>query len=119
MHYTVEFRGTRGRLYTQLSASYTFTDTTLPRTVTLTLSPGAEVSIDLIDITALQIIALSCETGSVNLSVINNGSTIINLPRVVAGSYHFNNVDIVDAKIQLVAIGTAPVPLQLIYAGIA
>ena len=119
MHYTVEFRGTRGRLYTQLSASYTFTDTTLPRTVTLTLSPGAEVSIDLIDITALQVIALSCETGSVNLTVINNGSTIINLPKVVAGFYHFNNVDIVDAKIQLVAVGTTPVPLQLIYAGVA
>ena len=119
MHYTVEFRGTRGRLYTQLSASYTFTDTTLPRTVTLTLSPGATVSIDLIGITALQGIGLSCETGSVNLSVINDGSTIINLPRVVAGSYHFNNVDIVDARIQLVTVGTAPVPLQLVYAGIA
>lgn len=119
MHYTVEFKGTRGSLYTQLSASYTFTNTTLPRTITLTLSPGAEVSIDLIDITALQVIALSCETGSVNLSVINDGSTIINLPKVVAGFYHFNNVDIVDARIQLVAVGTAPVPLQLVYAGVA
>jgi hypothetical protein len=67
MHYTVEFSGTRGRLYTQLSASYTFADTTLPRTITLTLSPGAEVSIDLIDITALQVIGLSCETGSVRI----------------------------------------------------
>ena len=119
MHYTVEFSGTRGRLYTQLSASYTFADTTLPRTITLTLSPGAEVSIDLIDITALQLVGLSCETGSVNLSVINNGSTIINLPRIVAGSYHFNNVDIVNGKIQLAAVGTAPVPLQLVYAGVA
>lgn len=119
MHYTVEFSGTRGSLYTQLSASYTFTDTTLPRTVTLTLSPGATVSIDLIDITALQLVGLSCETGSVNLSVINNGSSIINLPKVVAGSYHFNNVNIVDAKIELEAVGTAPVPLQLVYAGVA
>jgi hypothetical protein len=117
MHYTVEFSGTRGRLYTQLSASYTFADITLPRTITL--SPGAEVSIDLIDITALQVIGLSCETGSVNLSVINNGSSIINLPKVVAGSYHFNNVNIVDAKIELEAVGTAPVPLQLVYAGVA
>lgn len=119
MQYSVEFKGTRGRLYTQLFASYTFTDTTLPRTVTLTLSPGAVVPIDLIDITSLQVVGLSCETGSVNLSVINNGSTIINLPKVVAGFYHFNNVDIVDAKIQLVAVGTTPVPLQLIYAGVA
>ena len=119
MNYTVEFKGKRGNLYTQLFASHTFTDTTLPRAVTLTLSPGATVSIDLIDISALQVIGLSCETGSVNLSVINDGSTIINLPRVVAGSYHFNNVDIVDARIQLVAVGTAPVPLQLVYAGVA
>lgn len=119
MHYTVEFSGTRGRLYTQLSASYTFADTTLPRTITLTLSPGAEVSIDLIDITALQVIGLSCETGSVNLSVINNGSSIINLPKVVAGSYHFNNVDIINARVELTAVGTAPVPLQLVYAGVA
>jgi hypothetical protein len=119
MHYTVEFKGKRGSLYTQLFASHTFTDTTLPRTVTLTLSPGATVSIDLIDITALQLVGLSCETGSVNLTVINNGSTIINLPKVVAGSYHFNNVDIVDARIQLTAVGTAPVPLQLVYAGVA
>ena len=119
MQYSVELKGTRGKLYTQLFTSYTFADTTLPRTITLTLSPGATVSIDLIDITALQLVGLSCETGSVNLSVINNGSTIINLPKVVAGSYHFNNVDIVDARIQLVAVGTAPVPLQLVYAGVA
>jgi hypothetical protein len=119
MHYTVEFKGKRGNLYTQLYAGYTFEDTTLPRTVTLTLSPNAVISIDLIDITLLQLVGLSCETGSVNLSVINNGSTIINLPKVVAGSYHFNNVDIVDARIELVAVGTAPVPLQLVYAGIA
>ena len=119
MQYSVELKGTRGKLYTQLFTSYTFADTTLPRTITLTLSPGAEVSIDLIDITALQVIGLSCETGSVNLSVINDGSSIINLPKVVAGSYHFNNIDIVDAKIELVAVGTAPVPLQLVYAGVA
>ena len=119
MQYSVEFKGTRGSLYTQLFASYTFTNITLPRAVTLTLSPGAVVWIDLIDITSLQVVGLSCETGSVNLSVINDGSTIINLPKVVAGSYHFNNVDIVDARIQLVAVGTAPVPLQLVYAGVA
>ena len=119
MHYSVELKGTRGKLYTQLFTSYTFTDTTLPRTITLTLSPGAEVSIDLIDITALQVIGLSCETGSVNLSVINNGSSIINLPKVVAGSYHFNNVDIINARVELTAVGTAPVPLQLVYAGVA
>ena len=119
MQYSVELKGTRGSLYTQLFASYTFTNITLPRTVTLTLSPGAVVWVDLIDITSLQVVGLSCETGSVNLSIINNGSSIINLPKVVAGSYHFNNVDIVDARIQLVAVGTAPVPLQLVYAGVA
>ena len=119
MHYLVEFKGTRGSLYTQLSASYTFTDTTLPTALTLTLSPGAVLPIDLVDITSLQLIGLSCETGSVNLSVISNDSTIITLPKVVAGSYHFNNVDIVNGKIELVVVGTAPVPLQLVYAGLA
>ena len=118
MHYLVEFKGTRGGLYTQLSASYTFRDTTLPTAFTLTMSPGAVLPIDLIDITSLQLICISCGTGSVNLSVISDGNTIINLPKVVAGSYHFNNVDIVDGKIQLTALGTAPVSVQLVYAGL-
>ncbi len=119
MQYSVEFKGARGNLYTQLFASYTFTDTTLPRTITLTMSPSAVVWIDLIGISLLQVVGISCETGSVNLKLINDGSTIINLPKVVAGSYHFNNVNRVDAKIELVNVGTAPVPLQLVYAGVA